>query len=118
VSTYDNYEWFLDGNVVVGSNTSVLLTSTGGHYYVEITDGTCTLFSDSSYLWEHLPTTPVITLSGNDLVSVPGGSQLSGFQWYLDGVAIPGATDSTFTPTASGDYTVSAFDGTCEDTSA
>ncbi|GEM_PF-1119410 len=115
---YDSYQWYIDGNPIMNSNIPTFLTANEGHYHVQITDGTCTLFSDSAFVWEHTPITPVISLSGNDLVSTPGGSLLSNFQWYLNGVAIPGANDSTYTPTASGDYTVSASDGTCEDTSA
>jgi len=46
--------------------------------------------------------TPVITLNGGVLFS--SGSQ--GNQWYLDNVAIPGAVQSSYSPTQSGSYTV------------
>lgn len=58
-----------------------------------------------------LPSTPIITLgtSGTTLVS----SASTGNQWYLDGVLIPGATGNTYTPTASGIYTVVVTQSGC-----
>jgi hypothetical protein len=53
-------------------------------------------------------TGPEIVTSGNDLIiSYPGAS----FQWCLNGVPIPGATDTIYTPLASGIYTVIATSG-------
>jgi Secretion system C-terminal sorting domain len=50
-------------------------------------------------------TGPIIQSSGADLyISAPGST----FQWYLDGVAIAGATDSIYTPTVQGIYSVIA----------
>jgi len=51
---------------------------------------------------------PVLQTSGADLyISAPGST----FQWYLDGVAIAGATDSIYTPTVQGIYSVMATNG-------
>jgi len=50
---------------------------------------------------------PSISLSGSALVSAGSGP---GFQWYLDGNAINGATTSTFEPTVNGSYTVEMTD--------
>lgn len=49
-----------------------------------------------------IPTTPTVTLSGTTLTS----SSATSNQWYLNGTAITGATDQTYTATASGEYTV------------
>jgi PKD repeat protein len=48
------------------------------------------------------PPVPTINLSGNILTS----SSSTGNQWYLNGVAINGATNQTYTATSSGSYTV------------
>lgn len=49
------------------------------------------------------PPVPVISATGNVLNSdAPGGNQ-----WYLNGEAIPDAIFPNFTPTVSGNYTVS-----------
>lgn len=55
------------------------------------------------------PSTPVITISGADLVS----SSATGNQWYLDGVLIPGATGQTYTPVTNGTYTVVVTSSGC-----
>ncbi|MFN0187944.1 MAG: T9SS type A sorting domain-containing protein [Bacteroidia bacterium] len=51
---------------------------------------------------------PQIYSSGNDLaVSYPGVT----LQWYFNGVPIPGATDTIYTPTVAGIYSVMATTG-------
>lgn len=58
-----------------------------------------------------LAETPVITREGNLLVSGEGVS----YQWYLNGIPIPGATEKTFTPSAAGRYKVKITDNSgCE----
>lgn len=55
---------------------------------------------------------PLIVDNGTDLwVSLPGAT----FQWYLNGVPIPGETDTIITPAVSGIYSVIATQpGGCE----
>ncbi|MEX1132412.1 MAG: hypothetical protein WEC15_04235 [Flavobacteriales bacterium] len=50
---------------------------------------------------------PSISLSGPSLIATGSGP---GFQWYLDGSAITGATAITFEPTTNGTYTVEMTD--------
>ncbi len=63
------------------------------------------------------PTQPVIIKSGGDCV--PGivltvdPVIYETYQWYRNGIIIPGATSPTFTPTQSGFYTCSVTMGSC-----
>ena len=58
----------------------------------------------TNYITVSIPETPTISANGNDLTA---SSATSGdYQWYLDGVAIPGATNSTHTAVEDGSYTV------------
>ncbi len=52
------------------------------------------------------PNIPVITENNNILYSTVGDS----YQWYLNGVQIPGATGQSYTPTQSGAYLVRITD--------
>lgn len=56
---------------------------------------------------------PFLLCPGSALtLSAPAGA--TGYQWYLNGAIIPGATDSTYTVTASGSYTfTSSVVGAC-----
>lgn len=63
------------------------------------------------------PTNPVILTSGGSCVPgtiLTADPQIyDSYQWYLNGTPISGATASTYTPTQSGDYSVSVTMGSC-----
>jgi hypothetical protein len=56
-----------------------------------------------------IPGTPVITQNGLVLTS----SSATGNQWYLNGVAIAGATSQSYTATQNGNYTVVVSNSGC-----
>lgn len=66
-------------------------------------------YSDSSSFSTLVQAAPDITLRAGILYS----SSPSGNQWYLNNVPIPGATDSSYTPTQAGSYSVSATTNGC-----
>jgi len=52
------------------------------------------------------PAAPVITIAGTELISTVASS----YQWFLNGTAIPGATEQEWTPVANGNYSVQVSD--------
>ena len=65
-----------------------------------------------------LPVKPIITPASSTSFCAPGSVVLSssaatGNQWYKDGIAIAGATSSTYTATATGNYTVVVTQNGC-----
>jgi hypothetical protein len=106
------YQWYRDGVAIPGATQSFYITDTSGAFTITTTEGGCSL-SDTANVTEYNATSPVISVSGTQLISTPGAPTLTNFQWYLGGVAISGATNSSYTPAQSGTYTVEADDNSC-----
>jgi hypothetical protein len=91
-----------------GARTRRITVTQAGLYNVTVTNPNgCKGESDIvSVKVNPLPPTPVITRNGNTLTS----TQASAYQWNLNAVPIPGATSRSYTPTKSGQYSVSITD--------
>jgi hypothetical protein len=100
-----NYQWYLNGSVLEGSNSDSLLVSLPGEYTVATTSGGCGSGGGVSpavqvgYVGLIMP---VITLVNGSLVS----NFTEGNQWYLNDSVIEGATHQHYTPMSTGSYTV------------
>ena len=86
-------------------NPTISYTTTlnSGLYYVTQTIAGCT--SNETTITTSIyprPSTPIITQNGNTLES----GSLSLNQWYLNGIAIPGAINQNYNPISSGNYSV------------
>jgi hypothetical protein len=108
------YQWFKNGQLIAGATDSIYTAISGGDYKVAITNAfACGDTSVSTTVTVNPLPVPVIT-NTNDTLST---GTFTTYQWYLNGVAISGATSQTYVPTANGDYTVFVTDGnTCGDT--
>ncbi len=62
----------------------------------------------------NIPAIPTITQNGLTLTS----SSVTGNQWYLNGVAIPGATGQSYNIISNGVYTLSVTNGICSSTTS
>ncbi len=95
-----SYLWSTSGTqqvlpVTTSGNYSVVITTAGG-----CSDGDTIAVSFSA------PPEPSITFA-NNLLSTNATTNL---QWYVDGIAIPGATGTVHEPLVNGTYTVSTTD--------
>lgn len=83
------------------SRTPICSATSNISYTVTVSDGTnSTSSSPVAITVNPLPAAPTISETGGQLTS----SSATGNQWYLNGAAIPGATQPTFTANNSGTY--------------
>ncbi len=111
------YSW-TPSSTLSGATTSdpvATPSSTTNYVVTQSAGGSCTDTDSVLVTVKIAPLIPVITISGSTLVcSIPGLT----YQWFLDGIAITGATAQTYVPTANGVYTVEAFNSNgCSTTS-
>ncbi len=111
------YTWYKNGIVIPGATTAFYTADSSGLYTATISNGTCSeTFSGTTVL---APPVPIITLDTIPNLLFTGS--FTGYQWYLNGVAIPGATsNNTLMSAPDGSvYTVVVSDANgCTDTSA
>lgn len=103
------YSWSA-GATSTGVSTAEASPSATTSYTVTGTTGACSGTSVSTVTVTSLPATPSISQVGLVLTS----SSATGNQWYLNGVAIPGATSQNYTVTSNGTYTVVVTASGCE----
>ncbi|HEX8514580.1 MAG TPA: PKD domain-containing protein [Bacteroidia bacterium] len=103
-----------------GSGAPIHTYNTPGVYTVKLkacnANGQCDSLVRSNYITINAPlSTPVITLSGNQLST---NTVASAYQWYRNNVIISGATSASYTATLTGTYKVVVSNGNCTATSA
>jgi hypothetical protein len=109
---YPSYVWYLDG-AATSNTTNKFNTKTltrGTHTVtVRITDHYgCIANTDTLEFVVVGPEAPGISRDGMTLRATAG---FATYQWYREGVAIPGATSDTYTVTQDGLYYVEVGDG-------
>lgn len=104
-------QWYRDNVAIGGATNNTYDATLTGVYTVKVTSGICSsAFSTGVTITVNaLPAQPTISQVGTNLQS----SATSGNQWYQNGVAIPGATGQTYTPPASGTYSVQVTSNGC-----
>ena len=108
--SYATYQWLRNGVPIPGATESSYWVKQSGTYVLNVTPFECPNSTLSSgvgptYTFFGL-IIPVITLNSGILTADPG----TDFQWYFNGVEIPGATSSSYEPTQDGLYYVTAVD--------
>ena len=112
-STAGNYQWYLNGNPVIGANSQTFTAYSSGSYSMTATNTAgCTSVASTNYIITNYSTTPVITTTGNT-VFCNGSSALltatagNSYQWYNNNNIITGATNLNLNAVTAGTYTVS-----------
>lgn len=107
--------WYRNGVLIPGATAQTYQAEQTGFYKTITTDGCITLSSDSLRITVNpMPDTPVITVSGDTLIS----SAPSGNQWFLYEQPVSGATNQQYIPVQPGRYTVRVNINDCQATSA
>lgn len=111
-----SYQWYKDSNPINGATNQELYISypDSGTYSVIVQENTgCFGESNQIYLSTlPAPADPTITATGSTVICERDSVKLTstfankGYQWMLDGVEIPNATERDFYATLDGDYTV------------
>lgn len=118
-------QWYKNSAVIPGANNVVYKATASGDYTVKGSPVECPGFSQNNFglpvvaEFRAQPALPVITNAGGTLSVTPVTPTVT-YQWYKDGVIIPGATGATYnTGGQAGSYTVKVTDGSgCSNTSA
>lgn len=101
------YQWTGNVGVVSFALAPVVTAISNETFNLVVTDANGCTASDNMLL-EVSPLPQVSTITSfNDTLYA---SQALNYQWYLNNVFIPGATDNFLIPVANGDYTVQATD--------
>lgn len=109
---YAQYNWS------TGATVPSITVATPATYWLSVVnaDG-CVSNTDTVYLSYYNPQNPTI-IEGSDGVLYCSNDSAVSYQWYLNGSPIPGATESSYCPTASGNYVVRLVDANgCESNS-
>jgi hypothetical protein len=102
-TTASLYQWLLNGNSISGATNSTYVVLNQGNYSVFVSVGTCSATSPITVVTVNsLPSIPVISQNGTLLTSTPATT----YQWYLNGISIPSATNSSYAATSDGSYYV------------
>jgi len=116
------FEWYLNGSAILGAGGAGYTANASGSYTAIATDGSGCASLPSNAVEvdvEPLPAVPTLTAldattfcAGGAVVMVAASDAGAGFQWYLNGAVIPGATAGQFVANASGAYSAMAISAT------
>ena len=113
------YQWYRNGLLIPGAtNVTYDVFEKRGYYKVAVSNGECTVLSDSIYERIYGPQPPVINSYGYSdlcvqnpikLKTIYGFAPTHEYQWYRNDVLIEGATNAVYFATEPGSYNVMVF---------
>jgi len=119
-SSASGNQWYLNGNPIGGATNNTFSAAAAGNYTIVVTANGCPSAASAAtaVTVNPIPTAPLVT-AGGPTTFCAGGSVLltsnsaSGNQWLLNGSAIAGAVNQTYSATATGNYTVTVTTSGC-----
>ncbi|MBR9923019.1 MAG: choice-of-anchor B family protein [Bacteroidetes bacterium] len=106
VGSAESYEWMVFDAIIPDSDSPGWVVTESGNYSVLASNDHCAILTDEVMVTFAEAPTPTISYDSGTLSSTVAES----YQWYLDGIEIPGATEQTFVPTDEGTYSVLVTD--------
>lgn len=112
-----DYQWYLNGAPIVGETGTSVNASLAGQYTAEATNNAtgCSYTSEGIMLEVQTVPAPQVQADGTTEFCSGGSVGLSftatpplSYQWYMNGDALPGATDESLSVSEAGAYTVIA----------
>jgi hypothetical protein len=97
------YQWTMNGFDIAGSTNPTYIATIGSYYTVKVSNGYCARTSSPITITVNTAPVAIIHWNGTQLFSP---ISFYSYQWYLNGVLIPGATGQYYTPTQTGLYYV------------
>jgi Secretion system C-terminal sorting domain/Ig-like domain CHU_C associated len=97
------YQWTMNGFDIAGATNPTYTATIGSYYTVKVSNGYCARTSSPITITVNTAPVAIIHWNGTQLFSP---ISFYSYQWYLNGVLIPGATGQYYTPTQTGVYYV------------
>jgi hypothetical protein len=97
------YQWTMNGFDITGATNPTYTATIGSYYTVKVSNGYCARTSSPITITVNTAPVAIIHWNGTQLFSP---ISFYSYQWYLNGVLIPGATGQYYTPTQTGLYYV------------
>lgn len=109
------YQWYKNGVAIPGATSSAYTTMTSGNFRIRVTNTStgCTAITAADTVVTIVSTPTILSLTptkfcwgGSSLLStsVSGAGSALLYQWFFNGVAIPGGTSPTYSAGVSGNY--------------
>ena len=97
------YQWTMNGFNIAGATNPTYTATIGSYYTVKVSNGYCSRTSTPITITVNTAPVAIIHWNGTQLFSP---ISFYSYQWYFNGVLIPGATGQYYTPTQAGLYYV------------
>lgn len=121
-----SYQWNLNDSPIAGEITELYVATETGTYTVTAIQAGCSATSEGIFVAvDAIPPAPSIAADGELISCEKDSLMLTGstnfpevdFQWYNNGLAIPGAVNNIIYPRESGVYTLAVLSANCHSNS-